>query len=87
MAWSLNRIPLPPGLAYEEGFTNFSLFNPSFCEDLIPPQRLKRTYLLPRVPTPHNLSMEASGKRWAHWLQVACRAAHVSFVLSRFLFL
>lgn len=28
MAWSLNRIPLPPVLAREEGFTNVSLFTP-----------------------------------------------------------
>lgn len=35
-------------------------------------------------PPPTNLSMEASEKRWAHWLQVASWAAHVSFVLSRF---
>lgn len=71
----------PACVGHEEGFTNFSLFTP------VSSPKAEEDLLLPRVPTPHNLSLEASEEHGAHWLQVACWAAHVSFVLSRFLFL
>lgn len=73
VAWSLNRIPLPPVLAREEGFTNFSLFTPISSpkaeEDLLAAS-------CPHAPQPFYGGLR---KALAHWLQVACWAAHVSF--------